>query len=371
MSYRVLCVDDEPRVLEGIELHLGMDHEVFTAEGGELALELIDSEEPFDVIISDMRMPIMDGARFLAEARRRAPETSRVLLTGMSDVESAMRAVNEGQIYRFLHKPCKPDDLALVVRDAGELTRLRRNERDLLERTLHGCISLLSDVLGVAAPHAFHQSERAQVLAAKLGPRLGVAPENQWQLDVAALLTSLGRVAVPQDVLQRHRTGQTISAEEQAMVDAIPDAGAKLLARIPRLEGVAALVARSGDTEELHPWNESSAPGLTHVFQLVVWLDAELRRGTQWANLKSVVRRRLGAAVAEQLGAAPVTDTKTESTLRVAELRPGMELVEDVRAVNGQRVIAAGATLNQALVSRLRNFAENVGIVEPVRVLAA
>ena len=370
MTLRVLCVDDEPRVLEGLELHLGMDHEVWTAESGPMALELIESEGPFDVIISDMRMPVMDGARFLAEARRLAPESTRVLLTGTADVDTAMRGVNEGQIYRFLTKPCKPDDLAVVVRDAGELSRLRRSERELLQRTLHGCVALLSDVLTVVAPSAFHQSQRARALAAKLGPRLGVPVDEQWQLDVAAMLMSLGCVAVPPDVLQRHRRGESLSPEERGMVDAIPDAGAKLLGRIPRLERVVELVATSGETENLSMW-AGEKPGLTEVFQLVVWLDASLRSGGRWDDLKARVRRRLGRAVADALGGAPSTASKTESTLRIAELRPGMELVEDVRTINGQRVIASGNVLNDALVSRLRNFAENVGLVEPVRVLAA
>src|SRR5690606_18712073 len=98
---RILCVDDEPNVLAGLERTLFDDYDVTTANSGVEALEILAEEEPFAIIISDMRMPNMDGATFLAEARKLEPDTVRMLLTGYSDVEAAISAINDGQIFRF------------------------------------------------------------------------------------------------------------------------------------------------------------------------------------------------------------------------------------------------------------------------------
>ena len=95
MTNKILFVDDEPAVLDGYKRLLHREFEVSTAVGGELGLSRISAEGPFSVVISDMRMPGMSGAQFLAEVRQRAPDTTRMLLTGYTDLNAAMEAVNE------------------------------------------------------------------------------------------------------------------------------------------------------------------------------------------------------------------------------------------------------------------------------------
>jgi DNA-binding NtrC family response regulator len=111
---KILCVDDEPRVLEGLALHLGRIFEMVTATSGREGLEVLAGQGPFTVVLSDMRMPGMDGAAFLSKVRQAAPDTTRMLLTGDTDLQAAIAAVNEGQIFRFLTKPCAPYNLRLA-----------------------------------------------------------------------------------------------------------------------------------------------------------------------------------------------------------------------------------------------------------------
>ena len=108
---RVLCVDDEPSILDGLRRELNRRFDVTTALSGAAGLEALEREGPFAVVVSDMRMPGMDGATFLGHVRERAPETVRVLLTGHADLEGAIAAVNQGNIFRFLTKPCPRDIL--------------------------------------------------------------------------------------------------------------------------------------------------------------------------------------------------------------------------------------------------------------------
>jgi signal transduction histidine kinase len=131
---RVLCVDDEPRVLAGLRLHLRREYEVEVAEGGEQALEIINQRGPFAVVISDMRMPYMNGAAFFAQARVLAPDTVRILLTGYSDIDDAIAAINQGQIFRFLTKPCRPAVLRHAVEDAVAQYRMITADHELVRR---------------------------------------------------------------------------------------------------------------------------------------------------------------------------------------------------------------------------------------------
>src|SRR5690242_13315710 len=103
---RVLFVDDEPDLLAAIVRNLRSEHfDVATAPGGAAALDMLRNQGPFAVLVSDLRMPEMDGVTLLQNARKLFPDTVRVLFTGQPDMERAIAAVNEGEIFRFMTKP--------------------------------------------------------------------------------------------------------------------------------------------------------------------------------------------------------------------------------------------------------------------------
>ena len=129
---RILCVDDEPGVLDGLTRRLRRHFTVRTAPGAAEALDVLEREEPFAVVVSDMRMPGMDGAAFLAVVRARWPDTVRILLTGHADLDSAISAVNDGQIFRFLSKPCPLETLLNALEAATEQHALVRAQRAAL-----------------------------------------------------------------------------------------------------------------------------------------------------------------------------------------------------------------------------------------------
>ncbi len=112
---KILFVDDEPAVLDGYRRMLHREFEVDTAVGGELGLTTIHENGPYSVVISDMRMPGMNGAEFLFQVRQKSPETVRMLLTGGTDLNAAIDAVNKGNIFRFLTKPCTKETLVEAI----------------------------------------------------------------------------------------------------------------------------------------------------------------------------------------------------------------------------------------------------------------
>ena len=127
----VLFVDDEPNILSALRRLVRREaYEALTANGGQEALELLESQQ-VAVIVSDQRMPGMMGADFLARSRELAPDAVRMMLTGYSDIETATRAINEGEIYRFISKPWDDEDLKLILRDALNRFELENTNRRL------------------------------------------------------------------------------------------------------------------------------------------------------------------------------------------------------------------------------------------------
>jgi DNA-binding NtrC family response regulator len=128
----ILLVDDEAHVTEGLSRHFPrQEYEVFRASSAAQAYELLAQRE-IDVVVSDERMPGESGTEFLAKVRQRYPNTIRMVLSGQASLEAAVRAINEGEVYRFLLKPCNPIDLILTIQGALEHRRLAEQARALL-----------------------------------------------------------------------------------------------------------------------------------------------------------------------------------------------------------------------------------------------
>src|SRR5437762_685144 len=155
MSNKVLCVDDDPVILKGYRLSLGTRFAIDTAGDGPAGLTMLKNYGPYAVIVADMQLPGMNGIEFLAHAREEAPETVRFMLTGDTGQQTAIEAVNEGSILRFLTKPCAPGVFAKALEHGLEQYRLITAEAALLQDTLNGSVKLLMEVLAKADPQAF------------------------------------------------------------------------------------------------------------------------------------------------------------------------------------------------------------------------
>ncbi|MBU1707079.1 response regulator [bacterium] len=143
MSEKILIVDDEPNILEDFRRQLKRQFrdkeweiQVDTALSGEDGLQAIEVKGPYAVVVSDMKMPGMDGVEFLSRVREKNPDTVRVMLTGQPSMDTAIDAVNEGRIFRFLTKPCPPESLNKVLMAGIKEFRLVKAERKLLEKAL-------------------------------------------------------------------------------------------------------------------------------------------------------------------------------------------------------------------------------------------
>jgi len=365
---RILCVDDEPNVLEGLRLHLERHYRVSTATSGAEALELLDRDGPYAVVISDMRMPSMDGAAFLGQVRQRFPDTVRLLLTGHADVNSAVAAVNEGQIFRFLTKPCPPAALLSAVQAANDQYRLVTAERVLLEETLHGSIKALTDVLALTQPLAFGRAMRIRKSVAELARKIGM--EERWQIEVAAMLSQIGFATLPAETVEKFYYGQDLSEEERRQVSQLPHVAERLLGNIPRLEAVRAMLLGAG--EGGHATSPLAAQG-AQMLRIAFDCDALESQGLSPQVALDTMRGRgnrydgaLLEVFAEVRGSVDQKEEIKELPLR--SLRVGMILVNDLYMKNGMLLAVRGYEVTPGFVERARNWHPGT-VREPVRVM--
>ena len=178
MPEKILFVDDEENVLSALKRQFRKQYSVSTALGGASALQMLADQGPFAVIVSDMQMPEMNGIQLLQQARKLAPDSVRLMLTGNADQKTAMDAVNEGSVFNFLTKPCPPETMAGSIAAAVEQYRLITAERELLEGTLNGSVKLLMDMLSMLAPDSFGRTITVRDMASKMSAVIKL--ENTW-----------------------------------------------------------------------------------------------------------------------------------------------------------------------------------------------
>jgi len=364
---RVLCVDDEPKVLDGLRRNLRREFEVVTAPSGAAGLGALEKGEPYAVVVSDLRMPEMNGIEFLRRVREADPDASRILLTGDADLRAAMDAVNEGNIFRFLTKPCPAKDLAGALLAAAEHHRLVTAERELLEKTLNGAVHMLMEVLALASPELFGRATRVKQHAGKVAEALG--RPARWEMELAAMLSQAACVTLPPETLERLDRGEEPSSADQEMLARLPEVAERLLADIPRLDDVKEIIrhhrrGRGGPAAD--------APVGAHVLSAVLDFDHLSSQGVPPETALETLRAS-GSYDAEVLIALTTCeDGAVVEEIRevpVAGLRAGMVLVDAVEAQDGRLLVANGQEVSVGLLERLHNFACNVGVKEPLRVV--
>ena len=376
MDEKVLCVDDELNILLSLQRQLRKQFHIESALGPEKALAAIERDGPYAVIVSDLQMPGMNGLELLAKVKQRCPESVRIMLTGQADMETAIAAVNQGNIFRFLTKPCSAEELACTLAAAIEQYRLVTAERNLLEKTLHGSVKVLSEVLSLVHPAAFSRANRihryVRHMAAEM--RLG----DTWQFEVAALLSQIGCITMEPGTLDRIYTGEELSDEEKRMFAAHPAAGGELLAHIPRLEAVAHMIAAQNLPTERQPpasvARETADMGAC-LLRAAIDYDRLITRNSSHPEALAKMRQRAQeydpACLSALATFAPPEGGMELRVLKSAELRPCMVVDQDVRAKNGLLLLAKGQEVTPSVLGRLKAFAARTGIAEPIRVLVA
>ncbi len=376
MAGKILFVDDNINLLSAIQRNLRKQFDITIASSPVQALKILQDEGPFGVLVSDLKMPGISGVDLLAKAAADWPHTVRILLTGEADTQAAIAAVNEGHVYRFLMKPFPLSALAQILTAALAQYNLLISEKVLLEKTLSGSIKVLTEVLCMTHPLAFSRANRIRNTVKQLLADTSLA--NSWEFEIAAMLSQIGCITLPKDLLQKLSDGSPLTADERTLYESYPVTGSRLLENIPRLEAVARMIEKQAEAiEPLAPGQrleEADPVHLgSHLLKIAIELDLLTSGGLDTSA--ALAQMQMGHHIyppelLRSLAARESVELTMKSrAVKFKELVAGMVLKTDILAKNGSLLLAKGHTLTPTTLECLTGYFVSQGVQEPIGVL--
>ncbi|MEM9172792.1 MAG: HD domain-containing phosphohydrolase [Pseudomonadota bacterium] len=379
MNKRILFVDDEPNILQALKRAVRKEYDVVTAEGPEPGLQAIADSQTFAVIVSDMRMPSMNGVEFLRAAKQLSPDSVRVMLTGNSDQQTAIDAVNGGEVFRFLTKPCDIDVLRSVLEQGTRHFQLLHAEQELLNDTLQGCITMMADLLSMLRPDAFGKTCRLrQKVIELLNRRDDLLVNDSWAIETGVLLSQLGSMTVQPDILTKMQRGELLEPSERRHYCELTSQAADMLQRIPRMQPVAEIVRY-----QHKQYNGAGYPDDTLKAEAIplgaralylVQVQDELRsQGYDDEDLRiELLRRRheFDPRLLEALLQQPAPQAQESITqVKPGSLSAGMVFNQDVSNKAGSLLVCEGQRVTPAVIDHLQRFVDDGELTAMLEVL--
>ncbi len=415
-SATLLFVDDEANILSSLQrLFRPLGYQILTAASGKEGLELLQNNN-VDLIISDMRMPEMDGAEFLAQAAQQWPDTIRILLTGYADMTSTISAINEGKIYKYISKPWEDNDITLSVKHALEqkylekerdrllqLTRKQNSELQELNANLEDKVKARTEELrqtmaqlelsheslknsyissvkvfssliemreGTITGHSRRVADTAYMLAIKLG----MNKEDAQTVMIAGLLHGIGKIGLPDSIIQKPYN--TLNSTEKRKFDKHSIVGEGTLMALEPLHEAAKQIRShlehydgKGHPDQL---KENEIPLGSRILAVVNDYES-LKNGTFmkgqvssekirdfiWHNRGKRYDPNIVEAFFKLLG-DELNKKENYATVMSNGLEEGMTLAKDIISDNGVLLLAKGQKLTEAIIDRIQRYERSV-----------
>ncbi len=365
---RILFVDDNQNLLSAVRRTLRGHADLVVAESAAGAISVLESDPDIAMVITDQKMPGMKGVEFLATVAQRWPLVTRVMQTGNADQDTAISAITEGRVFRFLRKPYEPDVLLQVIEDGLAEHDIQTAEHSLLETTLAASVKLLTEMLALMRPELFAQSTRVHELTKALAGRLKFA--QPWELSLAALLYPLGLATLPSYLLAKRAQGAWLTEPEAMALAQTGIVAGELVGSIPKLERVATYLrySRKGHDGSGLPEGEEKLdiqPQAAYLLPLLIDIVelADLR-GISLAGAAQALYDNPGKYHAGFLAAAKDWLDKNESgetrdkpsviELSPGGIRVGDVLVNDLHDENDALLLPGGSRLNELSLKRVQ-----------------
>lgn len=397
---RILIVDDEMQILKSLQrVLIPSGHEVFTAESGRQGLDILAHNE-VDIVISDMRMPEMDGAAFLKQVAEDYPLINRVLLTGYAELDSAVRAINEGGIDYYLSKPWDEEDLEdkithlLTVRELREkneqLTAIveKQNEElrtinDQLEKKVavrteqlnasyEASIEVLSNVIDLRGRHTQEHCRVVARTAKQIAQRLHLSSEEIEVVYCAGLLYPIGMLGIKREILSTPT--DTLAPAQLAEYQEYPALGELALMGHPALKGIAEIILThreyldgSGYPQKL---SGDNIPIGSQILSVVIDYY-EMQRGVRFEeallapqalnylvkNVGRLYEKTIVECAQDLIASDPELQEKlSEEILDANNLHEGMRLSRDLCSEYGLLLLPKGTALESSHIAKLQKL---------------
>lgn len=407
----ILCVDDEPYILAALlRLLRTTGHRVLTAENGAAALALLE-QEPVDLLISDMRMPVMTGADLMQRVRARWPHVTRLLLTGHSDVSATISAINDGQVHRYLTKPWSDGELLLTIKEAFEhkfleeekrrleALTLRQNEElkhlnanleslvtertqelemahERLKKNYFNSIKTFSNLIELRGGQLMGHARRVADLSLKVAKALKLDDAQANDVLIAALLHDIGQIGLPDQIITKATSRLPPADAAQFRLHAVY--GEQALMGQDDMQAVASLIRSHHERQDGQGYPDGLAgDDIPLGARILAVADAyeDLQTGhvvsehLSAIEARTVLERGRGTQFDPQVldafmglfaRSAPINDLQA-LLLRPDELQTGMVMARDFLSPQGVLLLAAEHVLTHDLIDRIRLFERRGG----------
>ena len=414
----VMCVDDEPNILSALRrLFRSSGYRILLAGDGPQALDML-SREPVDLIISDMRMPGMDGAQLLEQVRQRWPETTRVLLTGYADVKSTIAAINRGEIYRYINKPWNDDEMLLMARQAFERHALQDEKRRLealtqaqndqlkalnasledkvtartaelstaterLKKNYLNSIKVVSNLIELRGGPLNGHARKVADLARRTAQQMGMSGADTHEVFIAGLLHDIGHIGLPPTLLAC--SVPLMSAEDRAAYVKHAMVGELALMPLDDMKGVAALVRSHHERPDGQGYPDGLAgEAIPLGARILAVADAYddlqsghlIRTPLSADEARTMLQRGRGSQydmAAVDAFLIVIASARREANAKCTEipvdaLKVGMVLGRELRSPEGVMLLAVDHVLTAELIQRMRTHARRSAEVMVVHV---
>jgi putative nucleotidyltransferase with HDIG domain len=398
----LLFVDDESSILSSLKrLFRPHGYRILTAGSGAEGLAVLEKES-VDLVVSDMRMPEMDGAQFLEQIRNRWPRILRILLTGYADVGSTIAAINRGEIYRYISKPWDDNEIVLTVREALEHQRLAAEnarlsnltqqqneelkglnaslERKVAERTAdlekanqqleHGfmlTVRIFSSLIEMRGGRLAGHGRRVAEHALALAQAMGLSQKDQQDILLAALLHDIGKISLPDNLLDKSFAALTGDGKTRLMEHA--GRGYQLLNSVYQLTNAAKIIRHHHEYLDGSGYPDKlvglAIPVGSRIITVANDYDAlqmgtlTLQTHTQTQALEYIMAgrgRRYDPSVVDAFKAMLIeksVEATKEHVVRATELKPGMVLTRDLLHPLGYVLLASGHMVDHPTIDQL------------------
>lgn len=413
MVNKIMFVDDEKGILQALRrFFLDEPYEILVSDSPLKALEMLENNE-VAVVVSDQRMPVMEGTEFLEKVRERWPNTVRIILTAYADLEAAKGAINRGNVYRFINKPWDDVDLKTAVKNAIDLYTLESENRKLFAltkeqndelRELNGSLEikveertgeikgLLDDIrrgfsqmiraftglIELFDPALGGHSKRVAVLAMKIGEQARMETNELQLMEISALLHDIGLVGLPRSILEKDESVR--SQFETALIRQHPGMGHATLAAVKGLKDVAEIVHAHHENFDGKGYprglqNKEIPLGARIIrvaedFDCLINKDGMSRKMTIEHLKKGAGREYDPRVVSNLLVALNLFNPRTENAIAVSldTLKPGMVLAQSIKTGRNRLLLAESTILKAIHIDRLLKFHDLDPIVDRIKV---
>ncbi len=363
MNNQILLVDDEINILNSYRRNLRSKFKFDVAQSGADALALI-AKNKYSVIITDMQMPVMDGIELLKIIKVNSPNTVRMMLTGNSDQKTAIDALNIGDIFRFINKPCSHQDLCTLIESGIEQYNLIIAEKILLNKTLKGTINVLAEVLTIVNPTIFAHTVQIKKYMLALAKTLNMP--ITWSFEPMIQLSQLGCVMLPDSGVSQH--GDGFSLEQRKMIERHPCLASDLIRKIPRMNKIAhaILYQEKCFNGEGIPHDDIKGEDIPYGARMLKVVLDFLRfksdgstinqASIQLSEQSQFYDPKILTAFKESIGS---TSELSQQLVNLTDLTIDMTVQEDIRTETGLLVVSKEQEITEPLLRIIHHCIEN------------